>query len=922
VKKGTSISPDKNNVGREKKSILPRKEGKQKGVAGKNKTSESSKYSSDAINIGAGATAIDSSLMVRAAIDTIGEHWPRHTLFHGAVCNVKWGHPIENNDAYELDAAIGVNQEEALAALISSELAENNAGVSEEERQEFEKFFVGFTHDLLGELDTADGEYRFEHEIHKESFHAIDGGILFDYVKEEEKRFEPTKNRRGNEVSTANQYAQQQAPLGQQIQNFAQQGFNQDTMQFAKNHQLAFGLKEKQIPKVTAYPAPRYFEPRDPVLLLSDQLRSTKALEEGYYHPEGLTKIRTIADINRLIGETNRTLTFTQNRLWMPLEIDALYDEMRFLEDGEGDYASIKKLFNLGGYSVRGLRGSLPSPIAYQQWKQAWLPLFADIRFKFYPDKENWELKGVDYQRTSGNETIQANEDDAIIITERLPITRSAPNVVVSQINKFLKDENELDEEQNGVLDVTEEDMLEQLVYDFKQRDLLSITLSGLDNKINQLSETHPIRAGLVEIVEMKIVDAFGNLREIRPEGLLNFDSGQPPKVSVGLSLQNYSDESGKIVIRPRIPKPSRLDFRLLAHDDDTLPATGGTAALLNSDLVASPICGYLLPDHIEWAMEVFDNEGNARGQLRVADRDWTLGGIQKGQLAWDNNPGNFSAAGTAPDCGNKHLDRIINSLMDVGRIDEQERNLENSGEGVLSALLRAIDTTYWHSDPYGKGGINHPSFYMGRPVAVVRALLRLQVEGGWTQLSESQRKHAFQVKLGSIEREIDGLLGYFIDDDYTRFYTVFPIDESGAPIPESDQSIDHDFLSFDNTLDVLPETDIFLTLLLHPQSALHLTSGFLPQKEIILLREHWEESMAKIAPTFKVGPVLVDPTSIRMPIDDGKPQMQWKWLHRESPSSVLQSEVKASDDLAGLPNGKMLAYEGWLKLNQIDQGE
>lgn len=914
--------PDKNNILPGKNSIPPRKEGAKKDMVGKNTSSKSDKYSSDAIKKGVGAIAKDPSLMMRAAIDTIGEHWPRHTLYHGAVCNVQWGQPLENNDEYELDAAIGVNQEEALAALISTELAENNAQISENERQEFEKFFVGFTHDLLGELDTADGEYRFEHEVHKESFHAIDGGILFDYVKEEEKRFEPTNNRRGTRTFAKNQIAQNQTGIGQHLDNFGYQGVSQDPMSLVMKHQYAFETQEKPTPKVTAYPAPRYFEPRDPVLLLSDQLRSTKALEEGYYHPEGLTKVRTIADITRLVGEPNRTMTFAQNRLWMPIEIDALYDELRYMEGREGGYYTTMKLFTLGGYTVKKLRNSLPSPIAYQQWKQAWLPLFADIKFKFYPDKENWELKGVDYQRTSGHESIQANENEAIIITERLPITRSAPNVVVSQINKFLKDEDELDEINDGVLDDDEENMLDQLVFDFKQRDLLSITLSGLDNKLNELSETHPIRAGLVEILQLKIVDAFGNLREIRPEGLLNFDSGQPPKVSIGLSLQNDRDDSGKIVIRPRIPKPSRLDFRLLAHNDDTLPATGGTAALLNSDLVASPICGYLLPDHIEWAMEVFDNEGNARGQLRVADRDWTLGGIQKGQLAWDNNPGNFSAAGTAPDCGNMHLDRIINSLMDVGRIDEQERNLENAGEGVLSALLRAIDTTYWHSDPYGKGGINHPSFYMGRPVAVVRALLRLQVEGGWTQLSEAQRKHAFQVKLGSIEREIDGLLGYFIDDDYTRFYTVFPIDESGAPIPESDQSIDHDFLSFDNTLDVLPETDIFLTLLLHPQSALHLTSGFLPQKEIILLREHWEDAMAKIAPTFKVGPVLVDPTSIRMPIDDGKPQMQWKWLHRESPSSVLQSDVKSSDDLAGLPNGKMLAYEGWLKLNQIDQGE
>ena len=73
----------------------------------------------------------------------------------------------------------------------------------------------------------------------------------------------------------------------------------------------------------------------------------------------------------------------------------------------------------------------------------------------------------------------------------------------------------------------------------------------------------------------------------------------------------------------------------------------------------------------------------------------------------------------------------------------------------------------------------------------------------------------------------------------------------------------------FDPTLDVKPEQDIYLTLWVNPQASFHITSGILPQKEITLIREHWEEAVSRIAPTFKVGPVLVDPSSIRMPIDD-----------------------------------------------------
>ena len=99
----------------------------------------------------------------------------------------------------------------------------------------------------------------------------------------------------------------------------------------------------------------------------------------------------------------------------------------------------------------------------------------------------------------------------------------------------------------------------------------------------------------------------------------------------------------------------------------------------------------------------------------------------------------------------------------------------------------------------------------------------------------------------------------------------------------------------------------------------MHITSGLLPQIEVMLLREHWEDTISKIAPTFKVGPVLVDPSSIQMPVDDGLPNVSWSSMHRVNPSEWKSSDIKRSDSLAGFYNEKMRAYEGWLKLQRED---
>ena len=88
---------------------------------------------------------------------------------------------------------------------------------------------------------------------------------------------------------------------------------------------------DKAPQRVTAYGAPRYFEPRDPVLLLSLPGTLHNATSRRVFHPKGLTTVRTKEDIEKFITPEARTSSFSSNRLWMPQEIDLLYDEFRLV---------------------------------------------------------------------------------------------------------------------------------------------------------------------------------------------------------------------------------------------------------------------------------------------------------------------------------------------------------------------------------------------------------------------------------------------------------------------------------------------------------------------------------------------------------------------------------------------------------------
>ena len=114
--------------------------------------------------------------------------------------------------------------------------------------------------------------------------------------------------------------------------------------------------------------------------------------------------------------------------------------------------------------------------------------------------------------------------------------------------------------------------------------------------------------------------------------------------------------------------------------------------------------------------------------------------------------------------------------------------------------------------------------------------------------------------------------------------------------------------------MEIRPAQTIFVTLIVDPRGGIHASSGILPRKRISLLRDHLSGALEKMAPTFSIGPVLVDPTTIRMPIPT-ELQGDWKWTRRDTPTTWQEDLITQATKDAHLPDEIPTFNEGWLKL-------
>jgi hypothetical protein len=611
------------------------------------------------------------------------------------------------------------------------------------------------------------------------------------------------------------------------------------------------------------------------------------------------------------------------------------------------------------------LRGVDPDLVAVTSWSQPWVPLYLEWEVEVPgldpDDLVGWTLGSVDL--TGGS----APGATARTVTGRSVLTTGAAVALHSAVLDHLAAEDARDSAGNGEIDESTEQALRDLAEAVRHVDLVTAAMSGLrdrllgfddavDGLVRPASAVGPgaataptsapamLLAGGVRLLRARLVDAFGRLLEVPVDGV---------RVPERYGVEGVP---GALGLPPRLLRPARWQLRLVdAATPAGAPGTEARVDQIDTSLQVSPVCGFLLPDHLDETLEVFGADGRPLGEI--------LHEAVGGGVMWEIAPGREGPADSGPRFDLAPAQEPLGLLAaGVVAADSAERGRRAAAglpadESALTAMLRAVDTALWTVDTFSSFGAEHVVGLVGRPIAVVRAQLELQLQpttdvdlsdpvraGEWAKAQESLQRFAFPVRIGELTRTDDGVLGFYVDDDWSRLRVVdkavagsardsgrsrgqLGLIGGSAGVPGV-TPIEHPYVVGPDASAAAGDADtlllhlgqrVTLTILMHPAGKAHLTSGLLPRKHVQLSRDWVGPGLAAIAPSLRTGPVLVETDldqdqQVRLPKVSVFGQQQDLWW-RDTPGTWRHDAILAATQDALLPVTPAELREGWVRV-------
>ncbi|UNK57360.1 hypothetical protein MNQ95_14690 [Pseudoxanthomonas daejeonensis] len=603
-------------------------------------------------------------------------------------------------------------------------------------------------------------------------------------------------------------------------------------------------------------------------------------------------------------------------------------------------------------------KGADPDPVGVTTWAQPWIPMWLEWEVKVEgldpPSLEAWTLGAVDFE----NATVTIAGGTAQV-RGRAQLATGAAKTLHDAIDDWLRKEDALDAAEAGLVDEDVEDSYRILADAVEGLDVVTATLDGLRHQLLGLESTDGLRrpampggvaepapvapprgllAGTLALTRARLLDAFGRTLEVPVDAVRT-----PARAA-------FDDRPDVLAMPPRLLRPARWQFRLV--DAATPAGAEGIEARVDQiepALQVSPVAGFLMPDHLDESLELFDAGGAPVGEL--------LHEPGSGGVMWEIAAGREGPADAGPHYGLAPAQRALGDFAaalvaaDAAARQGAALDPDGPGESALSAMLRAVDTTLWSVDSFASLGSEHVAGLVGRPLAMVRAQLRLELRPpedidlsdpqwaeAWRQAERDAARYAFPVRIGEITRSDDGVLGFFVDDDYSRFRLVDKAiagaaTESGrsrgqlglyppAPGMPANDALVHPYIAGSDDADTLHlhlGQQVTLTMLMHPAGKATLTSGLLPRKQLALARDWVGPGLTALAPSLRTGPVLVETDlasegQVRLPKVSvfGKDQ---NFLWRDTPATWRTDAILAATQTALLPDSPAELREGWIRV-------
>lgn len=434
-----------------------------------------------------------------------------------------------------------------------------------------------------------------------------------------------------------------------------------------------------------------------------------------------------------------------------------------------------------------------------------------------------------------------------------------------------------------------------------------------------------PLRAGFMELQTLSLVDVFGQRLSLDTATHTATDALAVTAAGPLAPMPGDTANAAKLYLPPRVLTPTRLDAHWLSASFDP-SVSGVTEDFLEAgdQSATSPVCGWLLPNHLDVSLMCYDADGRAVGSFsRVGDT--VRYQTRAGNLA---NPHSDLAAdiGPKPTTGPVPTRPVNTHLADVMWF------LNGKSATFLSDLLATIDASQSFIAPSHAAQDVATSVLIGRPLAIVRMAFGLTTAGGtlpvnqsqnalnqaikgtWTSYPQRQAEAsaglggvAYGVVLGDHSDLDDGLVAYLPENSQPEPYEVVYSTAAVGQDPALRQPGPGTVTFTVNA----PRQQLF-TALVDPRAPIHLTSGLLPTTSLQIPPDQYAAALEQLEVTFTTRPVLADQLGVRLPLPS-EPGYLWAWVAPGDAPVPLSPVSQPETPVYG--HGPQTLNEGWLLL-------
>ncbi len=626
--------------------------------------------------------------------------------------------------------------------------------------------------------------------------------------------------------------------------------------------------------------------------------------------------------------------------------------------------------------AVGGIQGVLPgrTGVAFRKG-QPWTPVFMDWKVIWYPNSmdetaqlNNWELGEIDYEWNGSSIPSTPNK---LIFQGRTTLNAQVAQNIQGKFAAYQRNANydNLPEYIRRDLqliasNIGNYDMLTQSMSGFTQQlatQLISMSLYPQDPAINSLlgndsggyqpiagSQTQttalpffPIRSGHFQVIDLWVVDSFGQILRGKDPSL-GAESPIPNifwSESLLTSSPNYTGNTATYgQLAPRLAQPAQANLTLLQHNDDAIAS--------NSSDETSAVCGWVMANHLDNSLIVFDAAGINQGEIIKVQREKDSGDdvSQAYTIRWDAVPGSETLLGAPPSLENEHLQAFVTNLLKTSF----------DGADAFDSFMQAIDSTLWTMTNFTAQSGNL-SVLLGRPLAVVRGEVSLSASGyplynqSWINTGQYYNQGgqfnptnppfmntAFTVRIGDSQLINNGLIGYFEADQYDTFYAVYGAEGQTAATASllarnrsqvlqpsalitsmTSGSYSSSYVQINHLVALPPAgSTVKLTMVVDPSGSVPLIPGSLPGSSVALPPGPVSTALSNLKASFRAGPLLLNPDAIKMPTP-AEVKGKWSWMARETVTTwTEETTIQPYTPVATLNEAPLTLTEGWIILS------